>query len=132
MHSINPICCCRIANNFHVSDSTGMTSDEEDLPKITFGSFSQSQACKREPGQQPPAVNSFAVVRLVNPGSPATDHKILIRDKGIGVRLMVTEMQLGTVTETLLEVDPFAGMVKDHALPVLDWEIQCTIWYVIV
>ena len=27
-----------------------MSSDEEDLPKITFGSFSQSQTCKREPG----------------------------------------------------------------------------------
>ena len=79
-------------------------------------------------GQQPLAVNSLAVARLLIPGSPATDHKVLIGDKGIGLRLMVTEMQLGTATQALLEV---AGMAKDHALPVLDWEIQCTMWYVI-
>ena len=50
-HGKCELCNCRIAsNNFHVSDFAGMSSDEEDLPKITFGSFSQSQTCKKEPG----------------------------------------------------------------------------------
>ena len=47
---------------------------------------------------------------------------------------MVTEMQLETATEALLEVDLSAIVARDLDLFVLvqDWEIQCSMWYVIV
>ena len=113
-----------------MSDSAGKTSDEEDLAHLVR--VRRARESQVHPGQQPLVVNSLAVACLLIPGSPATDHIILIRDKGIGLRLMVTEMQLGTATLALLEVDPFASVAKDHALPVLNWDIQCTMWYIIV
>ena len=93
----------------------------------------RARGSRVEPRQQPLGVNSLsAVARRRIPGSPATDHKILTRNKGIGHKLMVTEMQLGTATEALLEVDPFAIVASDLDLSVLDWQIQCSMWYVIM
>jgi hypothetical protein len=58
-----------LRNNL-MSDSVfaGMSSDDEEtLPKISFGSFTSSQECKREPGATGPT----------STGSPPTDPRMI-------------------------------------------------------
>ena len=81
-----------------------MTSDEDDRQKLQLAHLVRVRRVREsrvQLGQQLLAVNSLAVARLLIPGSPAISHKISIRDKGVGPRLMVTEMQPGTTTEVV-------------------------------
>ncbi len=60
---------CGIGNNFMTNSLfVGMSSDDEEtLPKISFGSFTSTQECKREPGATGPT----------STGSPPTDPRLV-------------------------------------------------------
>jgi hypothetical protein len=106
-----------------------MSSDEEDLPKISFGSFtSGNQECKREPGVIGPISVGGEQSRRPTDPRLATNKRQGYRPSPQTILMEAKIMQLqemGNIGEAL---DLFAG-VGDHTLPVP--EIQCIMWYVI-
>ena len=105
------------------------------MPKISFGSFS-SQACKREPGGTGPTSSGSEPSRCSPPTDPRlasnrTQSHVNSRLQVNGTKKMVLQ-QLGNVAGPVREEDPFTGVEKDHALPVLEMETQCIMWYVVV
>ena len=106
------------------------------MPKISFGSFS-SQACKREPGGTGPTSSGSEPSRR----SPPTDPRLASNRtrSHINSRPQVNGEKNGAATAgehsiagPVRKEDRFTGVEKDHALPVLEMETQCIMWYVIV